>query len=119
LRLKAGLTQPELAQAMGRTGKGRANIVSRMEKDSVRFPSLGLVADFLRGCRAGFGDILDILDLYTNLPTLPQKVFGRALAKIAASVPQKWQDQVTDYDLRFDHPKTRPSRTSSKRCLTD
>ena len=105
LRLKAGLTQPELAQAMGRTGKGRANIVSRMEKGSVRFPSLGLVADFLRGCRAGFRDIADILDLYTNLPTLPRKVFGRALVSIAANLPAKWQDQVTDYDLRFDHPK--------------
>jgi len=91
---------------MGRTGKGRANIVSRMEKGSVPFPSLGLVADFLRGCRAGFGDILDVLDLYTNLPTLPQKVFGRALVSIAAKLPAKWQEQVTDYDLRFDHPKT-------------
>jgi hypothetical protein len=78
-----------------------------MERGAVRFPSLGLVADFLRGCRAGFKDITDILDLYTSLPTLPQKVFGRALAKVAASVPAKWQDQVTDYDLRFDHPKTK------------
>jgi hypothetical protein len=91
---------------MGRTGKGRASIVSRMEKGTVRFPSLGLVADFLRGCRAGFKDITDILDLYTSLPTLPARVFGRALARIAVSVPQKWQAQVTDYDLRFDHPKT-------------
>ena len=105
LRLKAGLTQAGLAQAMGRTGKGRASIVSRMEKGTVRYPSFGLVADFLRGCRTGFGDIVDILDLYTNLPTLQQKVFGRALAKVAANLPQKWQDQVTDYDLRFDHPK--------------
>jgi transcriptional regulator with XRE-family HTH domain len=106
LRLKAGLTQPGLAQAMGRTGKGRACIVSRMERGSVRFPSLGLVADFLRGCRAGFKDIADILDLYTNLPTLQAKVFDRALARVAANLPQKWQDQVTDYDLRFDHPKS-------------
>ena len=58
LRLKAGLTQPGLAQAMGRTGKGRACIVSRIEKGSVRFPSLGLVADFLRGCHAGFADVV-------------------------------------------------------------
>ena len=105
LRLRAGLTQAGLAQAMGRTGKGRASIVSRMEKGTVRYPSFGLVADFLRACRTGFGDISDILDLYTNLPTVQQKVFGRALAKVAANLPQKWQDQVTDYDLRFDHPK--------------
>jgi len=106
LRLKAGLTQPELAQAMGRTGRGRACIVSRMEKGTVRFPSLGLVADFLRGCRAGFKDILDILDLYTNLPTTQQQAFKKALARVAASVPQKWQSQVTKYDLRIDIPKS-------------
>jgi hypothetical protein len=90
---------------MGRTGKKAGNLVGRLERGDERFPSFGVVADFLRGCRAGFKDILDILNLYTNLPTLPQKVFGRALVKIAASVPQKWQEQVTDYDLRFDHPK--------------
>jgi hypothetical protein len=93
---------------MGRTGKGKANIVSRMEKGSVSFPSLSLVADFLRGCRAGFKDILDILDFYTDLPTTQQKVFSRALAKVAASVPQKWQSQVEDYDRHFEHPKAAP-----------
>jgi hypothetical protein len=49
--------------------------------------------------------LLDVLDLYTNLPTPAEKTFDRALAKVAASVPQKWQGQVTDYDLHFDHPK--------------
>jgi len=105
LRLRAGLTQLGLAQAMGRTGKKAGNLVGRIERGDERYPSFGLIADFLRGCRAGFKDVTDILDLYTNLPTLPQKVFGRALAKIAANLSQKWQDQVTDYDLHFDHPK--------------
>ncbi len=114
LRLKAGLTQPELAQAMGRTGRGRANIVSRMENGTVRFPSLGLVADFLRGCRAGFGDILDILDLYTSLPTTQQQVFKKALARVAASVPQKWQAQVTKYDMRIDIPKSPAAETQTR-----
>ncbi|HTW91023.1 MAG TPA: helix-turn-helix domain-containing protein [bacterium] len=111
LRLRAGLTQPELAQVMGRTGAGRACIVSRMEKGKVRYPSLGLVADFLRGCRAGFKDVLDILDLYTNLPTTQQQVFGKALAKVAAGVPQKWQAQVTNYDMRVDLPKSSRAET--------
>jgi hypothetical protein len=89
-----------------------------MEKGTVRFPSFGLVADFLRGCRAGLKDIADILDLYTSLPTLPQKVFDRALAKVAASVPQKWQDQVTDYDLRLDHPRP-AARPDGKQQMPD
>jgi len=105
LRLKAGLTQTELARAMGRAGNGAANLVSRLEKGDERFPSFALIADFLRGCRAGFKDILDVLDLYTDLPTTQQKVFDEALKQIAESVPPKWQAQVTNYDLRFDLPK--------------
>jgi hypothetical protein len=103
---------------MGRTGRKAGNLVGRLERGDEHFPSFGLVADFLRGCRAGFKDILDILDVYTGLPTLQAKVFGRALARIAASVPAKWQDQVTDYDLRFDHPKTR-ARPDAKQAMPD
>jgi transcriptional regulator with XRE-family HTH domain len=111
LRLKAGLTQMELARAMGRVGKKAGNLVGRIERGDERYPSLGLVADFLRGCRAGFADILDILDLYTGLPTARQQVFGKALERIAASAPAKWQSQVTKYDLRIDIPKTAPEKT--------
>ncbi len=111
LRLKAGLTQMELARDMGRVGKKAGNIVGRIERGDERYPSLGLVADFLRGCRAGFKDILDLLDLYTELPTTRQQVFGKALEEVAASIPAKWQAQVTKYDQRIDIPKTAPEKT--------
>jgi transcriptional regulator with XRE-family HTH domain len=111
LRLKAGLTQMELARDMGRVGKKAGNLVGRIERGDERYPSLGLVADFLRGCRAGFKDILDLLDLYTELPTTRQQVFGKALEKVAASIPAKWQAQVTKYDQRIDIPKTAPEKT--------
>jgi transcriptional regulator with XRE-family HTH domain len=106
LRLKAGLTQLELARAMGRAGKNAGNLVSRLERGDERYPSFGLVADFLRGCRAGFRDIVGILDLYTELPTTQQQTFGKALAKVTASVPEKWRPQVTKYDLRIEIPKS-------------
>ena len=111
LRLKAGLTQLELARAMGRGGKNAGNLVSRLERGDERYPSFGLVVDFLRGCRARFRDLSDILDLYTELPTTQQQVFGKVLAKVAESVPQKWQAQVTKYDQRIDIPKTAPEKT--------
>jgi transcriptional regulator with XRE-family HTH domain len=111
LRLKAGLTQMELARAMGRVGKKAGNLVGRIERGDERYPSLGLIADFLRGCRSGFADILDILNLYTDLPTTQRQVFGKALARVAASVPEKWQSQVTKYDLRIDIPKSVPVET--------
>ena len=105
LRLKAGLTQLELARAMGRSGKKAANLVGRLERGDERYPSFGLITDFLRACKAGFRDILDMLDLYTGLPTTQEKIFSRALDKIAATAPQKLQSQVTNYDLRFDLPE--------------
>jgi transcriptional regulator with XRE-family HTH domain len=111
LRLKAGLTQMELARAVGRVGKKAGNLVGRIERGDERYPSLGLIADFLRGCRSGFGDILEILSLYTDLPTTQRQAFGRALARVAASVPEKWQAQVTKYDLRIDIPKSVPVET--------
>ena len=57
LRLKAGLNQLELARVMGRAGKNAGNLVSRLERGYERYPSFGVIADFLRGCRAGFRDI--------------------------------------------------------------
>jgi len=105
LRLKAGLNQLELARAMGRSGKKAGNLVGRLERGDERYPSFGLIADFLRACKAGFRDILDTLDLYTDLPTTQEKVFSRALDQIAATVPKKWQSQVTSYDLRIELPK--------------
>jgi len=114
LRLEAGLTQMELARAMGRVGKKAGNLVGRIERGDERYPSLGLVADFLRGCRAGFKDVLDILDLYTSLPTTQRQVFKKALARVAAGVPEKWQSQVTKYDLRIDIPKSVPVKTRAQ-----
>ncbi|MBM3331627.1 helix-turn-helix domain-containing protein [candidate division WOR-3 bacterium] len=112
LRLKAGLTQMELARAMGRAGKSAGNLVSRLEKGDERYPSFGLIADFLRGCRAGFRDINDIFDLYTGLPTAQDKVYDVVLTRAVSGVVPKWQAQVTEYDRQFDQPKANvPART--------
>jgi len=114
LRLKAGLTQLELARAMGRGGKNAGNLVSRLERGDEPYPSFGLIVDVLRGCRAHLRDLSDILDLYTELPTTQQRVFKQTLARVAASVPEKWQAQVTKYDLRIDIPKTAPEKTPAQ-----
>jgi transcriptional regulator with XRE-family HTH domain len=104
LRLKAGLTQLELARVMGRAGRKAGNLVGRLERGEERYPSFGLVADLLRACRARFGDIADILDLYTDLPTAQSKVYDSVLAKVTSHVIPKWRTQVTAYYLRFDFP---------------
>jgi len=66
LRLKAGVTQQELAVLMGRQGKGNAFLVSRFEGGHIHYPSFGFVADYLRACRASFTDIADLLNAYTS-----------------------------------------------------
>jgi transcriptional regulator with XRE-family HTH domain len=102
LRLKAGLTQLELARAMGRAGKKAGNLVGRIERGDERYPSLGVIADFLRGCRAGFKDIVVMLDVYTSLPAANERVFDAVLARVAEEVPEMWKSQVTSYDRQLD-----------------
>jgi transcriptional regulator with XRE-family HTH domain len=104
LRLKAGLTQLELARVMGRAGKKAGNLVGRLERGDERYPSFGVIADFLRGCRAGFRDITDILDLYTSLPTAQSKVHDAVLTRVVSGVVPKLQEQVKAYDRQFDRP---------------
>jgi transcriptional regulator with XRE-family HTH domain len=109
LRLRAGLTQLGLARAMGRAGKKAGNLVSRLERGDERYPSFGLIADFLRGCRARFRDIADILDTYTDLPTVQQKVFGTALAKVVASVPPNGRNRSRSMTCGSKFPNQRAS----------
>jgi len=89
--------------------------VGRLERGDERYPSFGVIADFLRGCRAGFRDIDDILDLYTSLPTAQSNVYGMVLTKVAGHVLPKYQSQVTSYDRQFDHPgvTTKPAEERS------
>ncbi|HDQ99802.1 MAG TPA: hypothetical protein ENN51_05920 [candidate division WOR-3 bacterium] len=47
--------------------------LSRLENGKLSQPSLRLVADYLRACRASFNDILVPLAQYTNLPPLREK----------------------------------------------
>ncbi|HDQ99652.1 MAG TPA: hypothetical protein ENN51_05130 [candidate division WOR-3 bacterium] len=47
--------------------------LSRLENGKLSQPSLRLVADYLRACRASFNDILVPLAQYTSLPPLREK----------------------------------------------
>jgi transcriptional regulator with XRE-family HTH domain len=67
LRRRAGLSLVELAHLMGRE-PAFYSYLSRLEHGRVRYPSLVLVADYLRACRASFADIGPVLDRYTGLP---------------------------------------------------
>ena len=99
-RVRANLTQQMLAAAMGRQGKGGHHVAGRLERGEVPHPSLELIADYLRACRAGFADILCILDPYTSRPTVVEVETGKAVAKLRESLPPKIAEAVLKYDLK-------------------
>ncbi|GEM_PF-4983313 len=63
LRKDAGLNQDELAQRMGRKGKGSRSMICRLELGYYLHPTIGLIADYLKACKAGFADIADLLGM--------------------------------------------------------
>jgi hypothetical protein len=84
---------------MGRTGKGSAYLVGRLESGKAKSPSLRLVADYLRACRARFADIADLLDAYTGQPIVPEKQATQKVAGMIALLPAPVSREVRNYDL--------------------
>jgi transcriptional regulator with XRE-family HTH domain len=110
LRRRAGLTQLGLAVAMGRQGTGWHVWVSRLELGKYPNPSLVILADYLRACRATFADIADLLDRYTKLPV---KAEVRRRATVRAAVA-KWTtpDRLAaiKYDVKVAQARERAGR---------
>jgi transcriptional regulator with XRE-family HTH domain len=99
LRVKADLTQQMLAVAMGSQCKGNHAVVSRLERGKMKNPGIGLVADYLRACGAGFEDILSVLDAYTALPTAVEVETRGALVKVREFLPVRIEKAVHGYDV--------------------
>lgn len=80
LRRRAGLSLEELAHVMGRKSNFAARL-SRLEHGRVKYPTLSLVADYLRACRASFTDIAPFLNRYTGrLPVRDTRARETALS---------------------------------------
>ena len=99
-RLKAGLTQQKLATAMGRQCKGSHHVAGRLERGEVENPTIGLLADYLRACRASFVDILDVLERYTARPTVVEVETRQAIVGSREFLPAKLKRAVERYDRR-------------------
>jgi transcriptional regulator with XRE-family HTH domain len=97
-RLKAGLTQQKLATAMGRQGKGSHHVAGRLERGEVPNPGVGLLADYLRACRASFADIQDVLNRYTAKQTVIEVETHKALVKVREFLPAKIDRAVERLD---------------------
>ena len=98
-RVRAGLTQQMLATAMGRQGKGSHHVAGSLERGEVPNPGVGLLADYLRACRAGFRDILSVLDAYTALPTAVEVETRKTLVEVREHLPARIEKAVQEYDV--------------------
>jgi transcriptional regulator with XRE-family HTH domain len=98
LRERAGLTQAELAELAGK--EWDQALVSRLETAEHSNPTLGLVADYLRACRASFADIADLLDAYTSQPRPAEKSGSQAVTKVTDALPVKIGNQALKYDIK-------------------
>jgi transcriptional regulator with XRE-family HTH domain len=116
LRKRAALTQAGLARLAG--GSMEQGLVSRLESGLHTNPTLTLVADFLRACRASFSEIADLLDQYTSQPLPVEKQGSEAVAKVTDVLPAQIGNQARNYDIkttvarRFDG---KPPLTSEER----
>jgi transcriptional regulator with XRE-family HTH domain len=108
LRLKAGVTQQELAVLMGRQGKGNAFLISRFENGHVPYPSFGFVADYLRACRASFADIADLLEAYTSQPTVIEQRGYKRVQSLARKLSWRVAKAVEKYDHGVTRAKLKP-----------
>jgi transcriptional regulator with XRE-family HTH domain len=88
LRKRAGLTQAELARESGDAGAARRAQFARLERPGKTgaSPEFGLVAEYLRACRASVEDIVDLLDGYTGRPTVREARARSAVKRATARV---------------------------------
>jgi len=100
-RVRAGLTQQKLATAMGRQGKGSHHVAGRLERGEVPNPGVGLLADYLRACRASFADIQDVLDRYTAKPSVVEVETSRLVAAVCDELPSEVGRALERYDRRI------------------
>ena len=112
LRLRAEVTQQELAVLMGRQGKGNHRLVGMLERGKVHYPSLGFIADYLRACRASFTDILDLLNAYTLQPTVLEQRGYKRVRSLAEKLSWSVAGAVEKYDRHVVRAKltTEPVR---------
>ena len=110
LRRQKGLTQGQVAELMGRTGKGSKTIVCRLERGRFRSPSLRLLGDYLRACGVGFESVLDVLHEYTSRPSVPDEQGWVYVREAIQGLPPKVTGQVAKYDFKTTQARHRAGK---------
>jgi transcriptional regulator with XRE-family HTH domain len=125
LRKRAGLTQAELARESGNAGAARRAQFARLERPGKTgaSPEFGLVAEYLRACRASVEDIVDLLDGYTGRPTVREARARSAVKRATARVEKPVAKAAQRYDAQTSLARAakgkppEPARKRSERAL--
>jgi hypothetical protein len=85
----------------GRACRGAATLVSRLEQGKIRYPSFGLVVDYLRACRADFSVLADLLSDYTAQPVALEAKSLAEVRCVVESLPARVSERVISYPTQL------------------
>lgn len=103
LRTEAGVSQMELAEAMGFNPTHGYKYVLRLEKGLVANPTLRTLAGFLRACGAGWQSVSDVL------PTLESDEGGAPPVASQSEIPAS-EPTTPPVSVRYPAQESRPMR---------
>lgn len=98
LRKRRGLTLRTMAVLMDRQGPGAHVQFARLERGEVKYPSINLIADYLRTCGARVKDVADLLDPYLSQPPVLKQKGDAAVAELLKSLPRAEQRAMLKWE---------------------
>jgi transcriptional regulator with XRE-family HTH domain len=103
LRKRRNLSLRGLALLMDRHRPGSFNLLAKLERGELKHPSINLMVDYVRGCGAGFEDLLDLLKPHTSQPPVLKEKADAAVAELLKSLPKaeqramlRWEKATTE-----------------------
>jgi transcriptional regulator with XRE-family HTH domain len=113
LRIRAGLTQAQLAARLTGVNKGWQQAVSRAELGKAGHISFPFTIDYMRACGASFADIEDILDRYLSRPPRIEERAWQAVQAAAANLPDRMKTRALYYDIGLHSKAGQQARKAS------
>jgi len=96
--MRRGLTLCGVAVLMDRPGAGAYNLLGRLERGDLKHPSVNLLLDYLRACRAGSGDVAALFESYLSQPPVPRAKGDAAVKKLLEVLPEQEQRKLLAWD---------------------
>jgi transcriptional regulator with XRE-family HTH domain len=121
LRQKKGLSEDQVAERMGLRGKGRWNLIARLEHGRVADPHLSTITFYLRACGALFSEFYDVLTRVQHLPIDPTPIQNTKLSlKRKERVIEQATKMVHKYQERIEYPLVAvPMKPEKQRKATE